>query len=124
MAPEAFYRELDPGIRFAVRVLHAAGFETCQSCEGGDGHAYPAPTIEMPGRAIDATGLAALATLADYALAVAEVSIVWNVATWLPYEKLWRIVFEEAHPERAENLPGFVQGYVARELLVGESRGQ
>ena len=34
---EAFYQGLDDGIRFAVRVLHAAGFETCQSCEGGPG---------------------------------------------------------------------------------------
>lgn len=35
MMPDSWYLKLDRGIRFAVRVLHARGFETCQSCQGG-----------------------------------------------------------------------------------------
>lgn len=38
------YESLDDGIREAVRVLAQAGVETFESCQGGDGHAYPEPT--------------------------------------------------------------------------------
>ncbi len=33
-------RELDPGIRRYVGALAAAGVETFESCEGGEGHAF------------------------------------------------------------------------------------
>lgn len=50
MAGEAMdYTMLDPGIREAVRVLNEAGIGTWQSCEGGDGHAFPEPTICIVG---------------------------------------------------------------------------
>jgi hypothetical protein len=39
---------LDPGIEAYVRALVDEGVETSESCEGGPGHAYPEPTIEMP----------------------------------------------------------------------------
>jgi hypothetical protein len=41
--------ELDPGIRRAVEVLQAGGIETFESCEGGEGHAFPEPTIRFHG---------------------------------------------------------------------------
>jgi len=41
--------ELDPGIRRAVLILRRAGIETCESCEGGVGHAFPDPTIRFHG---------------------------------------------------------------------------
>src|SRR5690348_9250045 len=47
---DAWYERVDVGIRFAVRALHSAGIETGQSCEGGPGHAYHAPTIDLPGQ--------------------------------------------------------------------------
>jgi hypothetical protein len=40
---------LDPGIRSAVEILQDAGIETFESCQGGDGHAYPEPTIRFHG---------------------------------------------------------------------------
>jgi len=40
---------LDAGIRVAVRCLRGAGIETFESCEGGDGHAYPEPTVRFHG---------------------------------------------------------------------------
>lgn len=36
---------LDPGIAHAVKVLRDSGVETYESCEGGEGHAYPYPCV-------------------------------------------------------------------------------
>jgi hypothetical protein len=114
MMPEAFYRGLDPGIRFAVRVLHAAGgLETCQSCQGGKGHAYPEPSIDLIARGDDALGFRALAALQDRGLPASQVLIVWNIQNGLPYEKLWRIVFSKTMEARADELPMFIYGYRA-----------
>ena len=114
MWPEASYRSLDPGIRFAVRVLHANGFETCQSCQGGKGHAYDEPTVEMVAEAACATGFGALAVLQTYWLPVNAVALVWPVRNGLPYEKLWRLTFFKTMEDRADETPSFVYGYQAR----------
>ena len=97
-----------------ARVLHAAGFETCQSCQGGKGHSYPEPTIDMVALGDDAQGFGALAALRQYGLPVAELSITWRIANGLPFEKLWRIVFFKTMEDRADEKPIFVFGYVAR----------
>lgn len=114
MADPAFYAELDPGIRFAVRVLHAHGhIDTCQSCEGGPGHAYDHPTVDLIATADDALGFAALAALRSYGLPVMAVALHWNVRHSLPYEKLWRITFSQTMEERADEIPNFIYGYRA-----------
>lgn len=41
--------DLDPGILPLVIVLRDAGMETYESCQGGEGHAYPEPTIRFHG---------------------------------------------------------------------------
>jgi hypothetical protein len=112
MMPESWYLKLDPGIRFAVRVLHAAGgLETCQSCQGGKDHAYKEPTVEMICGGSDAIGFRALSALYDYGLPVSELSIVWNIKHGLPYEKLWRVTFSKTMEDRANDKPMFVHGY-------------
>lgn len=108
---EADYQSLDRGIRFAVRVLHAHGVETGQSCEGGAGHAYFAPTIEFSADADDATGFIALGHLQRYGLPVDSVSIRWHVFRGLPFEKLWHITFWKKMDERADEQPGITWGY-------------
>jgi hypothetical protein len=40
---------LDPGIAEAVWVLRENGIDTCQSCQGGPGHAYSQPTVAFTG---------------------------------------------------------------------------
>ena len=40
---------LDPGIAPAVEALCLAGFETFESCDGGQGHAYSEPTVRFHG---------------------------------------------------------------------------
>lgn len=114
MMPESFYQALDAGIRFAVRVLHAAGgIETCQSCQGGKGHSYDRPTVDLIAGHSDAIGFRALAALTDYGLPVADVAILWNIQNGLPYEKLWRITFRKTMEDRANDKTVFVNGYRA-----------
>lgn len=103
---DAWYARLDSGIRFAVRVLHAAGVETCQSCEGGPGHAYDRPTIDLPA-GNDADGFRALAALVSYGFDVLDVSMIWPVISGLPTERLWRLTLRRAYPERADERPMF-----------------
>ena len=43
------YEKLDPCIRDAVRILAEAGIETFESCQGGESHALPEPTIRFHG---------------------------------------------------------------------------
>ena len=111
--PEKSYQSLDKGIRFAVRVLHAGGFETCQSCQGGRGHAYDRPTVDLIAGGDDALGFGALAALRNYGLPIADVSIVWPVQNGHPYEKLWRVTFSKTMEDRADEKPSFVFGYIA-----------
>lgn len=111
---DAEYQGLDKGIRFAVRVLHAAGIETCQSCQGGAGHAYDRPTIDLTAGGDDSKGFEALAALRDYGLPVTEVAIVWNIQNGHPYEKLWRIVFSRTMEDRADERPMFTWEYSAQ----------
>ena len=111
MAPDDWYLKLDKGIRFAVRVLHASGFETCQSCQGGKGHAYDHATVDMICTGDDAKGFGALAALQAYGLPVDAIAIVWPVQHGLPYEKLWRITFRRHMEDRANDRPMFVSGY-------------
>lgn len=40
---------LDPGIRPYVIALRDGGVETFESCEGGEGHPFPQPTIRFFG---------------------------------------------------------------------------
>jgi hypothetical protein len=109
--PDASYKDLDVGIRFAVRVLHAAGFETCQSCQGGKGHSYNEPTVEMIATADDSRGFGALDALRGYGLPVNEVAIVWPIRNGYPYEKNWRITFTKTMENRADETPIFIYGY-------------
>lgn len=109
LRPEEWYKTLDPGIRFAVRVLHARGIETGQSCEGGNGHSYVRPTIELQaGCGSDVQGFAALAALETFGLEVSEISLVWPIDRGMPYEKNWRIELRRAWPERAQDKPDFI----------------
>lgn len=111
--PDSWYANLDDGIRFPVRVLHAAGLETCQSCQGGDGHDWPAPGVDIVSAGGDAAGFAALAALITYGIDVLEVTLRWGIVDGLPTERVWRVTFRRAYPERAGEKPGFVMGCIA-----------
>lgn len=109
---DKWYSGLDPGIRFAVRVLHAQGIETGQSCEGGEGHAYDRPTIDLLGYS-PGVGFAAFAALTAYGLRVRDIAVLWSADKDLLGENFWRITLWQAWPERSEEKPMFVWSYSA-----------
>lgn len=44
-----FSEFIDAGILPAVEVLNAFGFVTFESCQGGEGHCFPEPTVRFEG---------------------------------------------------------------------------
>ena len=82
---------LDPKIEQAVLVLRSAGVETFESCEGGEGHAYPEPTIRFHGSQAD--GLRALAAAIDGGLPVSELRRTWPIVDGEPTGPWWEMTF-------------------------------
>lgn len=101
------YADLDEGVRFAVKVLHAAGIYTGQSCQGGEGHAYAEPTVDLWADEFS-TGWAALHALTQYGLPVESISRTWSIENGEPRGPFWRIIFRRTMSERADEFPVFV----------------
>ncbi len=80
---------LDKGIRDAVLALRAAGIETFESCEGGDGHAFFEPTIRFHGHKSE--GFRALAAALEAGLRVSELRRVWPVLDGEPTGPCWEL---------------------------------
>lgn len=90
---ERDYADLDPGIRFAVRTLRAAGVETFESCEGGEGHAYAEPTVRFRGQ--QSAGWRALTAVMEYGLPVSAIRQTWPIWEGQPHGPYWEITFAE-----------------------------
>ncbi len=90
-ATEQFDPPLDPGITHLVVALRAAGVETFESCQGGEGHAYPEPTVRFHGDV--AEGFRALAAAMKDGLPVAELRRVWPIQNNEPTGPWWEITF-------------------------------
>jgi len=82
---------LDAGIAETVRVLIEGGVETFESCEGGDGHAYPEPTVRFFGER--AAGFRALAVALENGLNPIHLRRVWPIVGGEPTGPWWEIVF-------------------------------
>lgn len=82
---------LDHGVADAVRVLREADVETFESCEGGEGHAYPTPTVRFHGD--NAEGFRGLAVAIDARLPVAELRRVWIMQDEEPSGPWWELTF-------------------------------
>lgn len=108
----AWYDQLDVGIRFPVRVLHARGVQTGQSCQGGAGHSYDRPTVDLwGGGRFD--GLVALAALEEYGLRVRDLSFIWHIEHGLPVEQHWRLTLWQSWEDRADEIPMFAWSHEA-----------
>jgi hypothetical protein len=70
---------LDPGIKPFVEILVDHGIETCQSCQGGEGHSYDWPTIDFVGGA--GAGWHALGVCADFGLPVLSLQRQWTIGS-------------------------------------------
>lgn len=84
---------LDPGIKSAVEVLCEAGVETFESCQGGDGHSYPEPTVRFHGGRPE--GLRALAVVMQAGLDVATLRRVWPIQDGEPVGPWWELTFRQ-----------------------------
>jgi hypothetical protein len=84
---------LDPGIGPYVEALQAAGVETFESCEGGDGHAMPEPTVRFHGARSD--GFKALAVALESGLPVADLRRAWPVIDGEPTGPYWELTFRQ-----------------------------
>ena len=86
-----FDSPLDKGIKRAVHVLVDEGIETFESCEGGDGHAYPEPTIRFHGGRDE--GFRALAAAMKHGLNIGVLRRVWPVLDNEPTGPWWELTF-------------------------------
>lgn len=82
---------LDAGIARAVHIVNEANVFTYESCEGGEGHAFPEPTVRFSGNRSEA--FRALAALLDYGLRVFEMRHVWRIEDGDLTGPSWDIVF-------------------------------
>jgi len=83
---------LDPGIERAVRQLQSCGIETFESCEGGEGDAFPEPIVRFHGT--PEAGWPALGICLAYGLRVQALRRVWYVLdSNEPTGPEWEITF-------------------------------
>jgi hypothetical protein len=93
-SPSAVPEGLDPGIRSYVEVLVGAGVETFESCQGGEGHAFPEPTVRFHGQREE--GFRAFAVAQQHALPVFAVRRVWDVIDGELTGPHWEMTFRTA----------------------------
>ncbi len=88
---DSFDPPLDAGIKQAVALLNEKGIETFESCEGGNGHSYPEPTVRFYGDRSE--GFKAVAIVLQHALPVSCVRRIWNINDGEPTGPYWEMVF-------------------------------
>jgi len=85
---------VDPAILGWVNLLRFHGIETCQSCQGGVGHAYPEPTVDFVGDEFEgwyAVSIALRAGAFD-GLAPWELRRTWHLSSGQPDQLVWQLV--------------------------------
>lgn len=87
---------LDEGIRRYVLILRANGIETFESCEGGEGHCYPEPTIRFFGQ--NTEGFRAFAIAVQNGLPVATLRRYYSVEDGELVGPQWEMTFRTADP--------------------------
>ena len=85
------YTRIDVGIRRHVRILFENGIETCESCEGGKGHAFPEPTVCFFGGYGE--GFRALAIAMEHGLKVFELRRIYQILDGEPNGPYWTMTF-------------------------------
>lgn len=83
----------DAGIARYVHVLRREGIETSESCEGGERHIFPEPTIRFFGGKVE--GFKAFAIAAAHGLPVVSLRRIWTVDDGELTGPLWEIVFSK-----------------------------
>src|SRR5437764_719849 len=84
---------VDPGIAPAVEALLGAGVETYESCQGGEGHCFPDPTVRFYGGRSE--GFRALAIVQELGFKVLALRRCWAIIDGEPTGPNWELVFFE-----------------------------
>jgi hypothetical protein len=98
---------LDPGIRDIVERLQALGVETYESCQGGQGHPFPEPTVRFHGDHME--GFRVLALAIQHGLKVGTLRRHYQIISGEPHGPEWEMTFTipggnpVAVPKRAGN---------------------
>jgi len=87
---------LDEGIREIVIKLVANGVETFESCEGGEGHGFPEPTVRFEGQSSE--GLRALSVALENGLPVYRLRRAWGVIDGSIHGPWWEMTFLPPKP--------------------------
>jgi hypothetical protein len=87
---------LDPGIANAVKILNKFGIQTYESCEGGDGHSYPEPTVRFYGDRYE--GFRAFPIAKQHGLRVTSLRRIWLITEDEPTGPDWEMVFYAPRP--------------------------
>lgn len=82
---------LDEGIADIVLTLRAGGIDTYESCQGGEGHAYPEPTVRFHGD--QGEGWRALAVALHAGLPVLTLARLWHIIDGEPNGAYWQMTF-------------------------------
>jgi hypothetical protein len=88
---------IDPGIARAVSVLRAGGVETFESCEGGEDHAFPEPTVRFHGGSW--AGYHAFSVAMENGLPVLALRLGWHVLDGHLDGPYWEMTFCEQCPD-------------------------
>lgn len=91
-----FEPPLDPGIKQYVEALVAERIETFESCEGGDGHCYPEPTVRFRGD--QSEGFRALAVAIRARSPVNALRRTWPIYENGPTGPWWELTFYPEPP--------------------------
>jgi len=82
---------LDEGIRDIVLTLTGNGIETFESCQGGEGHSFPEPTVRFEGSSGE--GLRALSIALDHGLPVYRLRRAWGIVDGAIHGPWWEMTF-------------------------------
>lgn len=86
-----WHDDLDPGIAPYVLALVRAGIHTVESCEGGEGHCFPEPTVVFSGQRDE--GFRALAVALQLGFPVSSLRRAWPVIDGEPTGPYWELAF-------------------------------
>jgi hypothetical protein len=95
--PMEYDPPLDPEIRRYVEALVEAGVETFESCQGGQGHSYPEPTVRFYGDRSE--GFRALAIALQRQFPVEAIRRTWPVVAGEPTGPWWEMTFDPVEPD-------------------------
>lgn len=87
---------IDSGIRRYVLILRAQGVETFESCQGGEGHAFPEPTVRFHGNRVE--GYRAFTAAMNYGLPVAALRQAYDVIGGQLVGPHWEMTFASMDP--------------------------